>query len=58
MAAPLSPMLATLGSLDSLTAGVSWRLEGKWDGVRAIASVGAAAGTEGGLVLRSPSSVN
>jgi bifunctional non-homologous end joining protein LigD len=55
MAAPLSPMLATLGSLDSLTAGVSWRLEGKWDGVRAIASVGAAAGTEGGLVLRSRS---
>jgi bifunctional non-homologous end joining protein LigD len=41
-------MLATLGSLSSLTAGVTWRLEGKWDGVRAVADV-----TDGGLVLRS-----
>jgi bifunctional non-homologous end joining protein LigD len=53
MAAPISPMLATLGSLDSLTAGVTWRLEGKWDGVRAVASIGEAASTGGGMVLRS-----
>ena len=53
MAAPLSPMLATLGSLDSLTAGVTWRLEGKWDGVRAVASIGDASNADGDLVLRS-----
>ena len=39
MTAALSPMLATLGSLSSLTAGVTWRLEGKWDGVRAVADI-------------------
>ena len=48
MIAPLSPMLATLGSLASLSPGVTWRLEGKWDGVRAVAAV------DGGeLVVRS-----
>jgi bifunctional non-homologous end joining protein LigD len=58
MAAPLSPMLATLGNLDSLTAGVTWRLEGKWDGVRAVASIGVASIGDtsigdGSLILRS-----
>lgn len=48
MAAALSPMLATLGSLDSLTPGLSWRLEGKWDGVRAVAAI-----EDGVLTLRS-----
>ena len=35
----LSPMLATLGSLASLSPGATWRLEGKWDGVRAVAAI-------------------
>ena len=48
MTAVLSPMLATLGSLSSLTAGVTWRLEGKWDGVRAVADIDG-----DGLVVRS-----
>src|SRR4051812_47922443 len=48
MVVPLTPMLATLGSLDSLSPEVTWRLEGKWDGVRAVAAVEA-----GGLTLRS-----
>lgn len=48
MADPISPMLATLGSLDSLSAAVTWRLEGKWDGVRAVATI-----EDGGLTLRS-----
>ena len=48
MIAPLPPMLATLGSLTSLSSGVTWRLEGKWDGVRAVAAVDA-----GELVVRS-----
>jgi bifunctional non-homologous end joining protein LigD len=52
MAAPLSPMLATLGSLDSLTAGPTWRLEGKWDGVRAVASINDTSSNDG-LILRS-----
>ena len=39
MSDTLSPMLATLGSLASLTPTVTWRLEGKWDGVRAVATV-------------------
>jgi bifunctional non-homologous end joining protein LigD len=39
MIAPLSPMLATLGGLASLSPGETWRLEGKWDGVRAVAAV-------------------
>src|SRR6478752_10853757 len=39
MIAPLSPMLATLGGLASLSPGATWRLEGKWDGVRAVAAV-------------------
>ena len=53
MADPLSPMLATLGSLDSLTSGVTWRLEGKWDGVRAVASIDGAAAEHGRLTVRS-----
>ena len=48
MIVTLSPMLATLGSLASLTPTVTWRLEGKWDGVRAVATVDG-----GDLVLRS-----
>lgn len=48
MTGPLSPMLATLGSLKSLATGVTWRLEGKWDGVRAVATI-----DDGDLVLRS-----
>lgn len=48
MIATLSPMLATLGSLASLTPTVAWRLEGKWDGVRAVATV-----ESGSLILRS-----
>ena len=35
----LLPMLATPGTLDDVT-GQGWRLEGKWDGVRAIVEVG------------------
>ena len=48
MIVSLSPMLATLGSLASLSSGTTWRLEGKWDGVRAVATVDG-----GDLVLRS-----
>ena len=40
-------MLATLGTIGSLSAAATWRLEGKWDGMRAVAHVDAA----GGLVL-------
>ena len=43
------PMLATLGTVGSLSAAATWRLEGKWDGMRAVAHVSAG----GGLVLRS-----
>jgi len=42
------PMLATLGSLASLSPGATWRLEGKWDGVRAVAAI-----SDGELVVRS-----
>jgi len=45
-------MLATLGSLSSLTPGVTWRLEGKWDGVRAVATCTGVV-DDGGLVVRS-----
>jgi bifunctional non-homologous end joining protein LigD len=48
MITPLSPMLATLGSLASLSPGATWRLEGKWDGVRAVAAI-----NNGELVVRS-----
>jgi bifunctional non-homologous end joining protein LigD len=48
MIAPPPPMLATLGSLASLSPGVTWRLEGKWDGVRAVAAI-----DDGELVVRS-----
>jgi bifunctional non-homologous end joining protein LigD len=41
-------MLATLGSLAALSPGTTWRLEGKWDGVRAVATVDG-----GDLLLRS-----
>ena len=33
-------MLATLGSLSELSSDKTWRLEGKWDGYRAVAYVG------------------
>lgn len=36
---PPSPMLATLGSIEDLSAQRSWALEMKWDGVRAIVAV-------------------
>jgi len=48
MTAALLPMLATLGSLASLSPGLTWRLEGKWDGVRAVADL-----DTGNVVLRS-----
>ena len=48
MIAPLTPMLATLGSLASLSPDATWRLEGKWDGVRAVAAI-----DDGELVVRS-----
>src|SRR6478609_4420666 len=48
MIVSLSPMLATLGSLAALSPGTTWRLEGKWDGVRAVATVDG-----GDLLLRS-----
>jgi bifunctional non-homologous end joining protein LigD len=48
MIAPLPPMLATLGSPASLSPGATWRLEGKWDGVRAVAAI-----DDGELVVRS-----
>lgn len=44
----LSPMLAGAGSLADLDPGTTWRLEGKWDGIRALVTVDA-----GGLVIRS-----
>ncbi|MEO6885632.1 MAG: non-homologous end-joining DNA ligase, partial [Jatrophihabitantaceae bacterium] len=34
------PMLATAGTVPGLTADQTWRLEGKWDGIRAVAYVG------------------
>lgn len=35
----LTPMLATAGTVDDLHDDHVWRLEGKWDGVRAIAEI-------------------
>jgi hypothetical protein len=42
-------MLATLSTLASLSAAATWRLEGGWDGMRAVAHIDVG----GGLVLRS-----
>jgi bifunctional non-homologous end joining protein LigD len=44
----LRPMLATAGSVTDVSDGGRWRFEGKWDGIRAIATVGPS-----GLTLRS-----
>ncbi len=42
-----SPMLASPGNLELLTAGAVWRVENKWDGMRIIAALG-----HGAMVLR------
>ena len=39
MPAAPAPMLATAGTASDLSAGVTWRFEGKWDGVRAVARI-------------------
>ncbi len=44
----LRPMLATAGTAKDISDDGRWRFEGKWDGIRAIATVGPA-----GLTLRS-----
>jgi bifunctional non-homologous end joining protein LigD len=44
----LRPMLATTGTPQDISADHSWRFEGKWDGIRAVATVG-----PGGLTLHS-----
>lgn len=44
----LSPMLAGPGTLTDLDPATTWRLEGKWDGIRALVSV-----DDGGLTIRS-----
>jgi bifunctional non-homologous end joining protein LigD len=44
----LGPMLATAGTVADISDGDQWRFEGKWDGIRAIATVGPK-----GLTLRS-----
>jgi bifunctional non-homologous end joining protein LigD len=44
----LCPMLATAGTVSDVSGGDRWRFEGKWDGIRAIATLGPA-----GLTLRS-----
>ena len=44
----LRPMLATAGSVEDVADERRWRFEGKWDGIRAIATVGPS-----GLTLRS-----
>ncbi len=36
----LRPMLATAGAVGDVSDGAGWRFEGKWDGIRAIATVG------------------
>ncbi len=44
----LRPMLAAAGEVTDVSDDGRWRFEGKWDGIRAIATIGAA-----GLTLRS-----
>ena len=44
----LKPMLATSGTVDDVSDDGSWRFEGKWDGIRAIATL-----SESGLRLQS-----
>jgi bifunctional non-homologous end joining protein LigD len=44
----LRPMLATAGSLKDISDDGRWRFEGKWDGIRAVATIGPS-----GLTLRS-----
>ncbi|WP_420122335.1 ATP-dependent DNA ligase [Nakamurella sp.] len=46
--ADIRPMLATAGTVADVADGTRWRFEGKWDGIRAIATVG-----PGGATLRS-----
>ena len=46
--ADIRPMLATAGTVQDVSDGERWRFEGKWDGIRAIATIGPA-----GLTLRS-----
>jgi bifunctional non-homologous end joining protein LigD len=46
--ADLAPMLATAATADQITDDGGWRFEGKWDGIRAIATFGSR-----GLQLRS-----
>jgi bifunctional non-homologous end joining protein LigD len=46
--ADIRPMLATGGTVQDVSAGAGWRFEGKWDGIRAIATLGPT-----GLTLRS-----
>ena len=46
--ADIRPMLATAGTVSDVSGGDRWRFEGKWDGIRAIATVG-----PGGSTLRS-----
>lgn len=41
----IRPMLATAGTLSDVSGGDRWRFEGKWDGIRAIATVGPAGPT-------------
>ena len=36
----LAPMLATAGTVDNITDDGEWRFEGKWDGIRALATLG------------------
>ncbi|HEY4994030.1 MAG TPA: ATP-dependent DNA ligase [Nakamurella sp.] len=38
----LKPMLATSGTVQGVSADVEWRFEGKWDGIRALATLGPA----------------
>ena len=44
----LRPMLATAGTVQDISDSSRWRFEGKWDGIRAIATIGSA-----GLTLHS-----
>ena len=36
----LAPMLATAGTVENITDDGAWRFEGKWDGIRALATLG------------------
>ena len=36
----LAPMLATAGTVATITDDADWRFEGKWDGIRALATLG------------------